>query len=118
VLSYDGGELADGGPAGMPPGYVEQHNWFDLSGGQQLQWGGTVTSGEYISFSGQGLNTVFLSPNLMSTSPSNPNFTPGNMVRDTGITTPASGALSMGCDGGILNYCGTAPEPGAVELIP
>jgi hypothetical protein len=72
---------------------------------------------DYLWMSGQGAGTQFVSPMLMGTSPAAPNFTPTNMaIRNTGVTNPASGAMTMGCDGGITTYCETAPEPGAVEL--
>ena len=30
----------------------------------------------------------------------------------------ATGALTLGCDGGISTYCEGSPEPGAVEFLP
>jgi hypothetical protein len=120
VQGYDGGSLADGGPTGLPPGYVERSNWFDTSAGQLVQWETTVSVAEYKSFSGTwDAGSFFVSPMVASISPAMPDFTPGAAVRDTGVQSPASGALTMGCDAGAITlYCGANPEPGAVELIP
>jgi hypothetical protein len=98
--------------------YVERANWFDISGTQKLQWDVDVDQATYLLLSSQGTGTSFTNPMLAGTSPAAPDFTPGNAVRDTGVINPASGTLMLGCDGGINNYCGAAPEPGAVELIP
>jgi hypothetical protein len=118
VSGLDGGFLPDAGPAFAPLGYVERNNDFDRTSLQALFWDNAVNQATYLMLSGQGSGTVFVNPNLASTDPTNPDFTPGSAVRDLGTPNPASGALTPGCDGGLTTYCGAAPEMGAVELIP
>lgn len=117
VVGLDAGPLGDGGFEGAA-GYVERANWFDLSMGQALQWDVNEPPAQYLLISGQGAGTSFTTPMLASTTITAPNFTPGNVVRDTGVPNPATGVLTVGCDAGITTYCGAAPEPGSVELIP
>src|SRR5262249_40395535 len=96
----------------------ERGNAFDTSGGQQISWGGAVlTPDQYLTAVGDG-GTYFGDPQLMSTMPTSPNFTPAitSPIRDRGVTDPASGAMNNQCNGAIDAYCGAAPEPGAVEL--
>ncbi len=109
--------LDAGGPS---EGYVERANWFDTSATQQLSWNGAVVNeADYRTLSTQGTGSQFSTgnPTLMSLSPSTPDFTPTNMmIRNQGVTDPASGPMTPNCDGGIADFCGAAPEPGAVEL--
>ncbi len=118
VQGYDAGTFPDGGPAASASGYVERANAFDVSSGQSLQWGAlSLPPAQYELYGGDG-GSFFGNPLLASTNPASPNFTlmATSPIRDIGVADPATGPLSSGCVGGFDSYCGTAPEPGAIEL--
>ena len=57
-------------------------------------------------------------PGLVSTSRTAPNLVllPTSPLRDRGTAASAIGPLAQRCDGGLLSFCGRAPDVGAVEL--
>ncbi len=100
--------------------YVDRTNvWHTAGASQPFSWGaGAMTLAQYKTASGQSTSTD-VDPKVKSASPSAPDFTllPSTPVRDFGVSSPASGALTPGCDGAANHYCGAAPEPGALELL-
>ncbi|MBA2693734.1 MAG: right-handed parallel beta-helix repeat-containing protein [Rubrobacter sp.] len=101
--------------------YVERHNVYHSTGSMNFWWaGGPRTFEVHKTLSGQGANSVVTNPMLVSADPSEPDFAlqSTSPIIDTGLSDPASGALSPGCDGGPDSYCGDAPDPGSREYIP
>ena len=73
----------------------------------------------YRTASGQGAASASFDPQLRSALPAAPDFSlaPASAARDIGVRDPAAGALTPGCSGLPTQFCGAAPEPGALELL-
>jgi hypothetical protein len=106
----------EGIPAG---GYTERNNVLaTTAGGSALSWpGGSGDLAAYRSATGQGTGTTNVAPVWAAGAPE---FVPapGTQPVDSGTASPATGALTPGCDGRADHYCGAAPERGARELDP
>lgn len=105
-------------PAGT---FVDRTNdWHSTAtSGLPFTWNGTpMTLSQYRTASGQTTSTG-VDPLLKGTTAGSPDFTllSTSPVRDFGVTNPATGPLTPGCDGAADHYCGAAPEPGALELL-
>jgi hypothetical protein len=105
---------------GIPAGaYVERNNVLSTTaGGSALSWpGGSGDLAGYRAATGQGAGTTSAAPVWAAGSPE---FVPapGSEPVDSGTSSPATGALTPGCDGRADHYCGAAPERGARELDP
>ena len=88
------------------------------AGGSALSWpGGSGDLAAYRSATGQGAGTTNAAPVWAAGAP---DFVPapGSPPVDSGTASPATGALTPGCDGRADHYCGAAPERGARELDP
>jgi hypothetical protein len=100
--------------------YTDRTNvWHTTASGSSILWNGSaMTLAQYQTASAQS-TSVASNPMLTSASPTAPNFTltTPTPAKDFGVTTPATGALTPGCDGAYDHYCGVAPEAGALELL-
>lgn len=103
---------------GMPPaGSYSEHNdlWYTTSGPTWFAWNGTTSLdlAAYSSLSGQGhadrVADPALGPNLVPQ--------PGSPAIDGGSANVGALAYKASCDGALLDYCGSAPDVGAVETL-
>lgn len=98
-------------------GFVERGNAYQLDGGPQFWWNGAAfTYAGFVGTSQVDGGSCVGTPAFAG--PGDYRLTLGSSCLDRGVIDPATGALSPGCDGGVRTYCGSAPEPGAFELLP
>ncbi len=98
--------------------YVERANTFHSTGPMRFFWNGSVRDFEgYRTASEQGAGSTTSDPELRSSAAEAPDFglLPTSPAIDAGVTDPASGPLTPGCDGAPDHYCGAAPDMGARE---
>ncbi len=101
-------------------GYREVGDVFDVSGAQfVLGDSPPVSFADYRTLTGQGVGSSTLDPMLRKPAYPNPDLrlVPSSPVRDQGTIDSAVGRLVQKCDGAIGTYCGSAPDPGAVEIL-
>jgi Right handed beta helix region len=100
--------------------YREVGNVFHAPGAQFV-FGDSppVTFAEYVALSGQGTGSSTLDPKLRKSVYPNPDLrlVALSPVRDRGTIDSAVGRLVHKCDGAVGTYCGSAPDPGAVEIL-
>jgi hypothetical protein len=88
--------------------------------GASYAWNGrfVTSAAAFAGLSGQGAGDSTVDPRLASINPAAPNFqlSATSPVRDAGVLNPSGLAMTAGCDGAQAHYCGSAPEPGAIEL--
>lgn len=100
-------------------GYVDRKNvWNSTSGSTPVLWNSSaMTIAQYATASASTSTDV--DPKLTSASATAPDFRlmSTSPVLNFGVKDPATGNLTPGCDGAVNQYCGSAPEPGALELI-
>ncbi len=100
--------------------YTQRGNDLHGPAGADFVWNGkVVASGAAVAaFSGQGAGERGVDPRLRSTNPAAADFrlAEDSPVRDAGVRNPAGLTVEPGCDGAANHYCGSAPEPGAIEL--
>lgn len=97
-------------------GFIESGNAYETDGSAQFAW--STTTGSYAAFvttSGTAGGSTEAAPGQVDATG---RLKATSSFRDRGVTVTGYGALEPGCDGGLMNYCGSAPEPGAFELLP
>ncbi len=101
-------------------GYRERNNAFHVASGRPFIYrqNPPLAFAAYRRASGQGQGTTTADPRLVSTSRTAPKLVllPTSPLRDRGTAASAIGPLAQRCDGGLLSFCGRAPDVGAVEL--
>ena len=103
--------------------FHEDYNAFWQDGGTLNVFFGT-TNESYLTYqgqTGQGAHSFTGGdPKLTSTNARGPNFhlQASSPLIDLGTSTPGPFQYNPGCDGGLSNYCGAAPEPGVFEFLP
>ena len=106
---------------GIPAGaYVERNNVLaTTAGGSALSWPGGSGDLAGVPRVRRG-RAPGRRPRRRCGPPGAPEFVPapGTPPVDSGTASPATGALTPGCDGRADHYCGAAPERGARELDP
>jgi hypothetical protein len=101
-------------------GYRERNNAFHVGSARPFIYGqnAPLTFAAYRRASGQGAGSTTADPALVDPSRTAPNLLlrPTSPLRDRGTAASAIGPLAQRCDGGLLSFCGSAPDVGAVEL--
>lgn len=100
--------------------YTQRGNVLHGAAGASYVWNGMVVRSvaALAALSGQGAGDRDIDARLLSISPATTDFqlADDSPARDAGVRDPAGLAVEPGCDGAANHYCGTAPEPGVIEL--
>lgn len=103
--------------SGWDAGFVERGNAYQSDAGDQFSWdSGDYAYAAFVVASGVLGGSFQGAASFLSVTDFH--LDAGSAYRSRGVANPASGSLAPGCDAGFDVYCGTAPEPGAYELIP
>src|SRR5262249_5517078 len=90
--------------------------YFNTSGRTSFKNQGNVSTDKVLASDQQ---SIVADPRLLNEGPSGDASTFGLQAHspaiDFGVPNPRSGALTGDCSGGILSYCGAAPDAGAQE---
>ena len=100
--------------------YTQRGNVLHGAAGASYVWNGKVvkSAAALATLSGQGAGDRDIDARLGSIDPAATDFrlAEDSPARDTGVRDPAGLTVEPGCDGAANHYCGSAPEPGAIEL--
>ncbi len=107
--------------SGTPAAAYDQRGNNLSAPGADFVWNGKFvsTAAAFNTLTGKGAGDTTTAPSLVAPNPAAPDLhlTAASAVRDRGVTTPSGLTLNAGCDGAPTTFCGTAPEPGAHELL-